>query len=371
MWQRHIAAIAAGCERHEIDAAGTRPTETNPDADDVRAAHRHPRRHVRSNPHRPCRSRQPRRSSSSDLTQLLVMPSHIPPHRPQPHRLELSPFRDGGDDGGRPRPAGAPPISSCWSTAPRSRPTRFAHFHEQRLRRGGAVLHHRRRRVRRNRDVEATTRPSSSGPTSPWCRARATRSTRCRRALPQLAARMRPPRRCGPRAGSAVAIGRSPGDAPVIFLIDAPTADVSATAIRQRRAERRSRSPGWSIRACSNTLNSMDFTRRSSRSRRADERVDHPGGRQVAWSKLRDAERRRDFPQQITVAIAAAEEKQARESGGARLEQGRSVHRLLRDLLGDQPAANSRDRRRGDGDRWPKAAASRRTSKATSGPNGS
>ena len=82
--------------------------------------------------------------------------------------------------------------------------------------------------------------------------ARRIRSASCRARLPALARRgwSRPPLDARRRHDAS----RS------IFLIDAPTADVSSTAIRARVATRRIDRGLVAAGACSNTLSSMDFT---------------------------------------------------------------------------------------------------------------
>ena len=110
-------------------------------------------------------------------------------------------------------------------------------FHERGLPADGAVLRHRRRRVSRRSDVEGLSEHPGARRTSRSCRGPGipVRAS-CRSGCRTLAARMRdePDRRA------------SSSRDPIDILIDAPTADVSSTAIRQRRAAGAS-IPGWSL----------------------------------------------------------------------------------------------------------------------------
>ena len=180
-----------------------------------------------------------------------VITSNIPPHRQQPfasayHRFAMVSFAvaDPRRTGGRPdlelRSDGAVVHVADTREVPRAR-----------LRAVGAVLRHRRRRVRRNRQRGATTPRSSTRRTSPSCRGPASRSSE----LPRAA------------AAAGRAWSRPPLDAvaqiePLIILIDAPTADVSSTAIRERRRRRRIDRRAGAAGRRSNTLSSTDFTRR-------------------------------------------------------------------------------------------------------------
>lgn len=94
--------------------------------------------------------------------------------------------------------------------------------------------------------------------------------------LPQLAARMRR----GPvdsmrDSTTDAASERLSGTAPVIFLIDAPTAEVSATAIRQRLAAGASIA-GMVDPRVQQHIEQHGLYTSMARSRRADERVDLP-----------------------------------------------------------------------------------------------
>ena len=76
-------------------------------------------------------------------------------------------------------------------------------------------------------------------------------------------------------------------------------------------------------------------------------------GRQVAWpraEKRRKATRASDS--RSTRAIARGRGQEGDRPRRARPAEGRRLHRLLRDLLGHQPAADSRDRRRRRWRRW-------------------
>ena len=96
--------------------------------------------------------------------------------------------------------------------------------------------------------------PDDSGPRALRRRlaARAVRST-------QSAARGC---RCSRRGWCGCPLDQLSDVDPVIILIDAPTADVSSTAIRQRRADGESIAGLVRPARCSNTLSSTDFTRR-------------------------------------------------------------------------------------------------------------
>ena len=204
---------------------------------------------------------------------------NVPPHRPQPvasafHRFAMVALAVAG----RRRLARLGPRAAA-ATAPSLHVDTLQRFHERGYRAVRAVLHHRRRRVRRNRA------PGSDYPDDP--RPRAFRG--------RVAARHSPVRLCRsgcrswPSRMAPPAARSTRDDRPVIFLIDAPTADVSSTAIRQRvRSGRVDRRPGAAARR-SNTLSSTDFTRRRRRAaRRATTRRSVAAGR-LHGQRLRNA----------------------------------------------------------------------------------
>ena len=278
-------------------------------------------------------------SAALQLTDmLLVITSNVPPHRPQPLASSLPPLRDGGARRSPDRPDWRASDLELRHDAPSYTSRTLERFHERGYRAVGAVLRHRRRRVRRDRNVARLSRRSSTrrisrssrGPGLPVERAAAAAAASSRRAW------------C-----------RSPVDAvaqldPLIILIDAPTADVSSTAIRERLRARANRSPGWCRRACSNTLSSTDFTRRR---RRDGARSDAPRHPRQAGCMAKTEKRRKT--RRGSRADRSGDRRGRRQEGGrprgARPAQGGRLHRLLRDLLGHQRAAGARDRRRGDG----------------------
>ena len=109
------------------------------------------RRHVRSHSLRPPRPR-PRRGAMLSLTRMFVIPAHMCRRIGRSVRVGVSSLRHGVTRGRRPARIGARPISSCArralvhgadaSAVPRAR-----------LPAVGAVFHHRRRRVRRDRQL--------------------------------------------------------------------------------------------------------------------------------------------------------------------------------------------------------------------------
>ena len=207
-----------------------------------------------------------------------------------------------------------------------------------RLRAVRAVLRDRRRCVRRDRDAGGTTRRFSTARTSPSSRGPGIRVERhartgCRRSRTRMVrAAARRHQRTSTRS---------------IILIDAPTADVSSTAIRDRRARRRIDRRAGARSRCGNTLNSTDFTRRTSPGRRGQRRA-RPTRRQAGcMAKTEQAPQAASASaRRSSSRVRAAEDKKADRPRRARSAQGRRVHRLLRDLLGHQPAADSRDCRR-------------------------
>ena len=166
-----------------------------------------------------------------------------------------------------------------------------------------AVLHHRRRRVRRDRDVARL--PAHARPRAFRRRlaARADRSPTCRERLPALAATHgRPPtRRTQPTPSTS------------IILIDAPTADVSSTAIRRRRRSGESIDGLVPIRACSNTLSSTDFTRSPTPGRRRASDAHDPRQAGCMAKTEKRTTSRRGFRRRSTRGRAAADDKKAND----------------------------------------------------------
>ena len=188
-----------------------------------------------------------------DLMRVMVVPANVPPHRPQPlassfHRFAMVALAVGGRAGWR---------ASDLELRDESRVVHVGDARavsRARVQRLRAVLHHRRRRVRRHRELEGLPGDSRSRALRRGLAAGLSRSTTCPHRLPELARRMvRPP---------LDAISHID---PMIVLIDAPTADVSSTAIRERRARGESIAGAGARPRCSNTLSSTDFTRRSRR----------------------------------------------------------------------------------------------------------
>ena len=136
-------------------------------------------------------------------------------------------------------------------------------------------------------------------------------------------------------------------------------------------ARRANRSPGWCLPACSNTLSSTDFTRRRRRDDAARDAPPDIRGRQVAWPRLRSAGKRRASSRsRSSAAIARRRRQEGDRPRRARPAEGRRVHRLLRDLLGHATRGRSARSPTASWRRSPTTASSRRTSKATTDPNG-
>ena len=129
---------------------------------------------------------------------------------------------------GRARLAGVGSRTSR-ATAPSYTFATLQRFHERGYGADRTVLRHRRRRVCARSTPGRTTRAILDARTFRGrVAARSSGRAICPQRLPQLASRMvRPP------------IVDGAGTKPLIFLIDAPTADVSSTAIRRLRAEGR------------------------------------------------------------------------------------------------------------------------------------
>ena len=212
-----------------------------------------------------------------------------------------------------------------------------------RLRAVAAVLHHRRRRVRRNRDLAATIRPSS------------TRALRRR-----LAAGL--PGRASCRSGC-----RACADRMVRPPLDA-IAQIDPSIISDRRADRRrvihcdprsAARSGESIAglvppAVQQHIEQHGLYTSTTPGRRGDRRARDAGGRQVAWPRLSKRRKTDAASASRSSARFAPPRTRRRRPRRARPAEGGRLHRLLRDLLGQQRAAGPRDRRRG---RWRRSAA--------------
>ena len=165
----------------------------------------------------------------------------------------------------------------------------------------------------------------------------------------------RPPCGCGcRRSPMRMQDGTRPRDrARAIVLLDRPTADVSATAIRRRLAD------GQSIAGLVPPAVAQHIEQHGLY-RGAGGEIGRGGsrgvarGRQVAWPRLR---RPRRQGQEAAPAAGRRRGRASRpptrqEGGGprrARSSQGRRVHRLLRHLLGTERAPDPRHRRRRHG----------------------
>ena len=208
----------------------------------------------------------------------------------------------------------------------------------------------------------ATRRPSCSSSSAP------TRSPRSRRwrDYPAILDRAhfavvsRPglpgERHAAPAAGSSrTAWSRPPLDAiaaidPLIILIDAPTADVSSTAIRRAPRATANRSPGWCRRRCEQHIEQHGLYTSTTPGRRASGRARGSQRQAGCMAKTeRSAARSAALPAQIELAVARGRRQEGRRHRRARPAEGGGVHRLLPDLLGHQRAADARHRRRDHG----------------------
>ena len=141
----------------------------------------------------------------------------------------------------------------------------------------------------------------------------------CRERLPRLAARM---------VTDPPSTSRSADAIPLIILIDAPTADVSSTAIRAapaRPAIDRRTGPA----AVQQHIEQHGLYTSTTPGRRAIGRAADSRGRQVAWPRLRNAGKRPRLPAQIERAIAAAEDKKAVDLVVLDLRKAAGFHRLF------------------------------------------
>ena len=215
------------------------------------APHRHPRRHVRSDSLRPSRRRR-RRGQRAEAVAAV-------------RRSRRTSRRTGRSRSPRRTTASRWSRSRCW-IAPDWRAA------DLELRPRRAVVH--LADAASCSTSAATCRPSCSSSSAPTRspRSRAGATTPAILDAAHFAVVSRPGlfgrRSCrGGCRGWRDRMARPPLDEvaqidPLIILIDAPTADVSSTAIRAAAGRAANRSPGWCRRACSNTLNTTDFTRR-------------------------------------------------------------------------------------------------------------
>ena len=185
----------------------------------------------------------------------------------------------------------------------------------------GAVLHHRRGRVRGDRELEGLPGDSRSRALRRRLAAGLSGQRACPRRLPALA----------PQDDRAVR-GRSAthGPTPSIFLIDAPTADVSATAIRAAVARAASRSRAWCRRRCSQHIEQHAlYSARHLPANAAPTRIERP--RQAGCMAKTDKRRK---PVRLPEQVVHARSRRRRQEGDgprrARPSQGRRVHGLLR-----------------------------------------
>ena len=124
---------------------------------------------------------------------------------------------------------------TCWSatsrlalTEPSYTSDTLARLHATRPGRVADFLHHRRRRVRGNCDLEPLSRGARPGALRRRLAAGPSRSARCRRGC-------RGSRRRHAQPAATLGDDRRAGSR-VIFLVDAPTPDVSSTDVRRRLA---------------------------------------------------------------------------------------------------------------------------------------
>ena len=208
------------------------------------------------------------------LDRVIVLPSRVPPHRPQqPVASRVPPVRHGGAGGERHR-----------------RPGR----QRRRAARAGAVVHGRHAgRASASAGLPASqiffiTGADAFAEIETWnrypevldlahsssSRARGFRSSGCGERLPALAARMR---------AASTRGGRDRGVPTSIFLVDAPTPDVSSTEIRRRlRAGGALTRPRAAGGRAAHPCNTVCTLRRSTRLTR---------GRSLAWPKLKETRR--------------------------------------------------------------------------------
>ena len=258
---------------------------------------RHPRRHLRSDSPRTPR-RRPRRRARARPDALFVITANIPPHRPQPLASGYHRFAMVGAGRRRPRR-----VARVGSRAPGRR----------------AVVH--------DRHAAAISRRAGTSPTElffvigadafadiaswkdyPAILDRAHFAVVSRPGcpvdeLPQTACRS------SPRAWAVAIRSRRVRQAPLIFLIDAPTADVSSTAIRRRLSEGESIA-GLVPPAVQQHIEQHGLYTSMIPGRRRRRRA-HRRGRQVAWPRLRKRRKAERRPKQIDRAVRAAEDKKA------------------------------------------------------------
>ena len=204
---RERGASRAGARRRR-----DRPRRSIPhrlDIDIAGIAHRHPRRHARPDPLRPPRPRRSRPATRSSSTEVLVLPSRMPPHRAvQPlaspfHRFAMAALAVSGV------PRLVASDDELRLDGPSYTADTLERLHAGGLRGVADFLHHRRRRVRGNCDLEALSRGPRPRALRRRLAARSPASTRCRRGCRRSRARMRPARRPT----------RAPTATPSIFLL--------------------------------------------------------------------------------------------------------------------------------------------------------
>jgi nicotinate-nucleotide adenylyltransferase len=208
------------------------------------------------------------------LTELLVMPSHIPPHRPQPlasgfHRFAMASMTVAG------RAGWCASDLELLVDGPTYTTDTIRRFHERGYSAvelyfiigadafAAIVTWRDYPNILERANFAVVSRPGYPAGALPS-------------GLPQLAPRMRhasTDSAVGP--GGVATIDRTAGSAPVIFLIDAPTANVSATAIRQRLAEGASIT-GMVDPRVQQHIEQHGLYTSMARSRRADEHVNLP-----------------------------------------------------------------------------------------------
>ena len=308
-----------------------------------RAPHRHPRRHVRSDPLRPSRRRPTPRAAALELTRLLVITVEHPAAPAAAARLGFHRFAMVGARRRRTRRAGARRISSCAHDAPSYTSTRCSCFTSAATR---------RRELFFVIGADAFADIATLAATIPTILDAAHFAVVSR---PGLSGRRAAARGCRALADR---MARPPLDAvaavdPLIILIDAPTADVSSTAIRAAAARAGESIAGLVPPRVQQHIEQHGLYTSTTPGRRAIGRAADASGRQVAWPRLsKTPEDRRRFRSRSSCAVARGRRQEGRRPRGARPAEGRRVHRLLRDLLGHQPAAGPRDRRRGRWRRW-------------------
>ena len=282
-----------------------------------------------------------------DLAQVLVLPSRVPPHRPS----SRSPRRFTGSRWRALAVAGVDRLLASDDELRLEGPSYTADTldrqHARGLRGVADFLHHRRRRVRGNCDLEALSRGPRSRELRRGRRGPGTRID----ALRVTAAGARGSHAPGPRPARAAGTARTP----LIYLLQAPTPDVSSTIVRRPAARAANRFPAWCRRSSNNTSSSTRLYQISCMAK---------------TERKRPTTAKKKLTGDIAKAVQAALDKKAHGRRGAGPAAHAGVHRFLPALFGPEHAAGARDRGRGRGSAARGQGASRATSRATTAASG-